>query len=74
LNQLARGAGGVRSIFSWRSPSARSLAHDEATVTDEQLLELMAAEPRLIRRPLVAAGEQVIVGADPKMLETALAP
>ena len=69
---LAARAGGVQAIFSWKSPSARPLALDPATVDDARLLDLMQDEPRLIRRPIVLADGQPVVGGDAKALERLL--
>ncbi len=69
---LAARAGGARALFSWKSPSARPLALDPASVDDARLLELMAGEPRLIRRPLVLADGELVVGGDVKALERLL--
>jgi arsenate reductase-like glutaredoxin family protein len=65
---LAAQAGGVKAIFSWKSPSARPLALDPAGADEEQLLGLMEREPRLIRRPIVLVGDQPVVGGDAKEL------
>ena len=52
-------------IFSWRSPSARKLALDKDAVSPDDLLRLMASEPRLIRRPLIRAPDgKLIIGTD----------
>ena len=58
-------------VFSWRSPSARKLGLDRDTVTDDELISLMAGEPRLIRRPLLQAGGRLIVGTDKKAMAEA---
>ena len=55
----------VGDFLSLRSPSFRKLGLDPADLTDEQMLSMMLGEPRLIRRPLVVAGDRVIVGNDP---------
>ena len=68
LTRLLALAGGATAIFSWKSPSARPLALDPASATPARLLELMLAEPRLVRRPLVARGEAIAVGSDPAAL------
>jgi len=60
---------GANALFSWRSPTARRQGLVPGALPDEELLRLMAGEPRLIRRPLVVAGERVVVGADPQALE-----
>lgn len=59
-------------VFSWRSPSARKLALDRATASPDDLLRLMASEPRLIRRPLIRAPDgSLIVGADKRAMAEA---
>ena len=56
-------------IFSWRSPSARKLALDKATASPDELLRLMASEPRLIRRPLIRASDgRLIIGTDKRAM------
>jgi len=65
---LAARAGGAQALFSWKSPSARALALDPATVDAARLLDLMAGEPRLIRRPLVLVDGELIVGGEVKAL------
>ena len=56
-------------IFSWKSPTARQRGLAPGSLTDEELIALMASEPRLIRRPLTLTGERLIIGADVKQLE-----
>lgn len=59
-------------VFSWRSPSARKLALDRAAASPDELLRLMASEPRLIRRPLIRAPDgRLIVGADKRAMAQA---
>ncbi len=59
-------------IFSWRSPSARKLALDKATASPDDLLRLMASEPRLIRRPLLRAPDgSLIIGTDKRAMAQA---
>jgi arsenate reductase-like glutaredoxin family protein len=52
----------VDGIFSWNSPSARARGLRRGEVSDSEMISLMAAEPRLIRRPLVMAGGRLVVG------------
>ncbi len=59
-------------IFSWRSPSFKALGLEAYSLSDHQLVRLMLQEPRLIRRPTVQIGDELIVGADAKKLERAL--
>lgn len=60
----------VHEVFSWKSPTARQMGLAPGSRTDDELLELMAREPRLIRRPLIVAGERLIIGADLTALAT----
>lgn len=59
-------------FFAWKSPRAKALGLREGEVPEERLLELMLGEPYLIRRPLIAASDQVVVGFDAKALERLL--
>ena len=56
-------------MFSFRSPSFKALGLDQAKLTDDELINMMLKEPRLIRRPIVKIGRNVYFGADRKMLE-----
>ncbi|MXY19897.1 MAG: hypothetical protein F4Y49_01020 [Dehalococcoidia bacterium] len=59
----------VSEYFSWRSPSFRKLGLKREEVSDNQMLELMAEEPRLIRRPLIMTPDgKLIVGTDKKAM------
>lgn len=51
-------------LFSWRSPTARAKGLQPGALSDEEMVEMIAAEPRLIRRPIVRAGDRLIIGAD----------
>ena len=59
----------VSDFFSWRSPSFRKMGLDRDSLSDDKLLELMVAEPRLIRRPLILTSDgNLIVGSDKKAM------
>ncbi len=54
---------GIENLFSWRSPSAKPYRDRRNTITDDELIEAMLQEPRLIRRPIVISpGSDPIVG------------
>ena len=53
-------------IFSWKSPSFRKMGIDRDSLDDDRMIALMLEEPRLIRRPVTAIGDTLIVGADSK--------
>ena len=54
----------VDEMFSWRSPSAREFRDQRGKLTNDQLIDLMLAEPRLIRRPILVVGDDVLFGFD----------
>lgn len=49
-------------MFAWKSPSSRPYRDLRGTATDAELVELMANEPRLIRRPILTDGSQIVFG------------
>jgi arsenate reductase-like glutaredoxin family protein len=55
-------------MFSFRSPSFKALGLDQAKLNDNDLINLMLKEPRLIRRPIVKIGKSVYFGADSEVL------
>jgi arsenate reductase/regulatory protein spx len=59
-------------MFSFKSPSFKALGLDQAKLSDNDLINLMLKEPRLIRRPVVKIGKNVYFGADSKALEEVL--
>lgn len=61
-----------REAFSFKSPSVKKLELDPDALTDDQMLELMVKEPRLLRRPVVVIGDSVLFGPNLKTLEAAL--
>lgn len=55
-------------MFSFKSPSFKALGLKQEKLKDDDLINLMLKEPRLIRRPIVKIGKTVYFGADVKML------
>lgn len=54
---------GIDDLFSWRSPSAKPYRERRDSVTEDELIEAMLGEPRLIRRPIVVSDRaEPIVG------------
>jgi len=53
----------VSELFSWKSPTARQRGITPGSRSDVELIALMAAEPRLIRRPLIVADGRLTIGA-----------
>ncbi|HEX2171796.1 MAG TPA: ArsC/Spx/MgsR family protein [Dehalococcoidia bacterium] len=54
----------IAEIFSWKSPTARQQGLKLDDLSGDDLIRLMTEEPRLIRRPIVQAGDRVIIGLD----------
>ena len=63
----------ISQIFARRSPSLKNMGLIDKDLSEAEMLELMLKEPRLVRRPLVRLGGQLLVGANLKALEAALA-
>ena len=59
----------VEGIFSWNSPSFKKLGLDREDLADDQLVQMMLDEPRLIRRPIIQAGNDLIVGSNKTALD-----
>jgi arsenate reductase (glutaredoxin) len=60
-------------MFSFRSPAFKALGLEQAKLSDNDLIDLMLKEPRLVRRPVVRIGKRVYFGADTKALAEILA-
>jgi arsenate reductase (glutaredoxin) len=56
-------------MLNFRSPSFKQLGLSRENLSDDELIELMLKEPRLIRRPIVRIGDNVHFGADRSVLE-----
>ncbi|MDY6893029.1 MAG: ArsC/Spx/MgsR family protein [Chloroflexota bacterium] len=59
-------------MFNPRSPSVKSMGLDPSKLSNDEFIDLMVQEPRLVRRPVVRIGDQVYFGADSKVLEKLL--
>ncbi len=49
-------------MFAWNSPSAKPYRDRRGSIPDAELVQLMADEPRLIRRPVLVRGDRVYIG------------
>ena len=56
-------------MFNFRSPSFKKLELDKDSLSDNELIDLMLQEPRLVRRPVVRIDGEVYFGADSSVLE-----
>ena len=64
---------GISQMFARRSPSLKSMGVADQEISEGKMLELMLQEPLLVRRPLVNLGGKLLVGANLKAVEAALA-
>jgi arsenate reductase len=62
LERLAAMAGGVRRIFAFGSPSFKKLGRGPESFSEAELVQLILAEPRYLRRPLAVRDGRVYVG------------
>ena len=62
----------ARDALSTKSPSLKKMGIDPSEKSDEELLRLMAQEPRLIRRPLIVVDGKPVVGFDRDALNVRL--
>ncbi|MCX6022555.1 MAG: hypothetical protein NTZ05_12660, partial [Chloroflexi bacterium] len=58
------------------SPSVKAMALDVEAVrtSEDEMVRLMLQEPRLIRRPILVAGETAVFGAAAKDVAAAATP
>lgn len=66
---LARAGLTPHDALSKRSRAYKELGLAGRTVSDDELLDLMIAEPTLLRRPLVIAEKGSVLGFDRNRLE-----
>ena len=59
-------------MFNFRSPSFKKLGLDRENLSDNELIDLMLKEPRLVRRPVVRIGNDVYFSADKSALKSIL--
>ncbi len=64
--------GGARDLLSTRSRRYKEMGLAGKELSEEELIELLAVEPGLWRRPVVIRGDQVIIGYDAQKLEELL--
>ena len=72
LTDLASSVG-FPQIFASRSPSLKKMGLAGQDLSEAEMLDLMLKEPRLVRRPLVRLGDRLLVGANLKAVQAALA-
>ena len=71
LRQLSASVG-LGQMLAVRSPSFKKLGLDEKELSESEILNLMLEEPRLVRRPMVKVGDNLILGGSLSVVEAAL--
>jgi len=61
-----------RNFLNAKSPAFKSMGLKDRKLTAPETLGLMAKEPNLIKRPLVAAGGEIVAGFDRERLRALL--
>ena len=64
--------GGAQDLLSRRSLRFRELQLAGRTFADDELLDLLAAEPKLLRKPIFVAGDRIVVGGAEEQLQQLL--
>lgn len=55
-----------RELMRKSEPEYRKLEIDNPALGRDQLIEIMIANPRLIERPIVVAGDRIVIGRPPE--------
>ena len=72
IRELAAMAG-TENIFARRSPSLKKLSLVDKELSDDEKINLMLQEPKLVRRPLIKVGGKLMVGGGTAAVEAAIA-
>lgn len=71
IRELAAMAG-TENIFARRSPSLKKMGLADKQLSDDEMIELMLQEPKLVRRPLLKVGNKLMVGGGNTAVEEAI--
>ena len=63
---------GTENIFARRSPSLKKLGLADKELSDDDMVNLMLQEPKLVRRPLLKVGNKLMVGGSSAAVEAAI--
>ena len=64
---------GIDQIFARRSPSLKQLGLAGQELSEDEIVNLMLQEPKLVRRPMIRVGDKIFVGGGGSVLESAVA-
>ncbi len=62
IEKLAKMLGGIENLFSRRSVKYRELGLRDKTLSEAEMLDLMANEYTFLKRPILVAGDTAIAG------------
>ena len=62
IKKLAKMLGGAENLFSRRSVKYRELGLRDKTLSEAEMLDLMANEYTFLKRPILVAGDTAIAG------------
>ena len=63
---------GTENIFARRSPSLKKMGRADKNLSDDEMVNLMLQEPKLVRRPLLKVGDKLMVGGGNAGVEAAI--
>ncbi len=61
---------GIDQIFARRSPSLKQMGLVGRELSEDEMVNLMLKEPKLVRRPLIRVGNQVFIGGSGSVLDS----
>ena len=67
------GIAGIEQIFAKRSPSLKQMGLAGQELSEDEMVQLMLQEPKLVRRPMVRVGGQLFVGGSASVMESVIA-
>jgi arsenate reductase len=73
VDALARKVGGPGALFSRRAMKYREMKLHEQTLSDDDLLRLMAEEYTFVTRPVIVRGERATAGFSAKRIDDLVA-
>jgi len=62
VERLAKLLGGVENLFSRRSNKYRELGLKDKTISENEMLDLMAGEYTFLKRPILVVGNKAVAG------------
>jgi len=72
LEMIKKTSNGLDEILSTRSQLFKNLDVDINELTVRELLEMLSEEPRLLKRPILTDGENLIIGYNKEAMENLL--